>query len=209
MTPLVFIHYGCHHCAPTEWLNYDASPTLRLERLPILGRLIRKNSSRFPRNVVYGDIVHGLPVEEASCDGVYCSHVLEHLAFEDCRRALINTHRMMKKNAVFRMVLPDLEHYIKSYTMSANNEHRAKEFMIKTSLGQIKRHAGIYSLIIESFGNSSHRWMWDYDSLNYELSQIGFRNIRRALYGDSNNPMFDLVEQKDRWECALGVECQK
>ena len=93
----LYVHYGCHWCASEEWLNFDASPTLRLERLPVVGRMVRKNARRFPSNVLYGDIVRGLPVKENSCDGVYCSHVLEHLALEDCRRALLNTHRMMKK----------------------------------------------------------------------------------------------------------------
>lgn len=105
----IYVHYGCHHCASPEWLNFDASPTLRLERLPVVGRLVRKNARRFPANVIYGDIVLGLPVSPDSCNGVYCSHVLEHLALEDCRRALLNTHRIMKRGGIFRMVLPDLE----------------------------------------------------------------------------------------------------
>jgi hypothetical protein len=100
MTSSLYVHYRCHHCVPSQWLNFDASPTLRLERLPVVGRLVRKNARRFPANVIYGDIVHGLPVKANSCDGVYCSHVLEHLALEDCRRALVNTYRIMKRGDI-------------------------------------------------------------------------------------------------------------
>src|SRR5882724_7131927 len=32
-----YVHYGCLFCAPESWLNFDASPTLRFERIPILG----------------------------------------------------------------------------------------------------------------------------------------------------------------------------
>ena len=206
----LYIHYGCHCCAPSEWLNFDASPTLRLERMPVIGRLISKNSKRFPPNVLYGDIVRGLPVKDSSCDGVYCSHVLEHLALEDCRRALLNTYRMMKKGALFRMVLPDLEQCIKNYSSGGGEiSFRAEEFMKQTGLGQTKRPRGIYSLLIEAFGNSRHRWMWDYKSLHYELEKIGFQNIRRARFGDSRDPMFCPVEQKERWENALAIECEK
>ena len=60
----LYVHYGCHHCAPVEWLNFDASPTLRLERLPVIGRLVRKNAGRFPSNILYGDIVSGLYVRK-------------------------------------------------------------------------------------------------------------------------------------------------
>lgn len=91
MQKLLFVQYGCHHCAPKTWQNFDASPTLRFERFPILGKLYTKNPTRFPENVEYGDIVKGLPLPSNSCDGVYASHVLEHLALEDIRVALKNT----------------------------------------------------------------------------------------------------------------------
>ena len=86
-----YVQYGCGWSAPKEWQNFDASPTLRFERLPIVGYLYTKNKSRFPNNVKYGDIVKGLPVPADSCKGVYCSHVLEHLSLDDFRVALRNT----------------------------------------------------------------------------------------------------------------------
>lgn len=204
----LYVHYGCHWCAPSEWLNFDASPTLRLERLPVVGRLVRKNARRFPANVNYGDIVKGLPLDPESCDGVYCSHVLEHLALEDCRLALQNTYWIMKKGAVFRMVLPDLEYYIGQY-ISSKDPERCENFMKSTSLGEIKRPGGVRNLLIESFGNSRHRWMWDFDSLSHELSSLEFQRIRRARFGDSQDQMFRLVEQEERWKNALGIECKK
>jgi ubiquinone/menaquinone biosynthesis C-methylase UbiE len=125
--------------------------------------LISKNSERFLPNVLYGDIIRGLPVKDNSCDGVYCSHVLEHLALEDCHRALLNSYRMMKKGLLFRMVLPDLEQCIKNYASGGGEiSLRAKEFMKQTGLGQTKRPRGIYALLIEAFGNLRHRWMWDF-----------------------------------------------
>ena len=107
------------------------------------------------------------------------------------------------------MVLPDLEQYIKNYTNSAKISTRAEAFMTQAGLGQSRRPRGMHSLLIESFGNSRHRWMWDFSSLHYELKKIGFQNIRRAQFGDAKDPMFRLVEQKGRWENALGIECKK
>jgi hypothetical protein len=85
----LYVQYGCSFSAPEGWLNFDASPTLRFERIPLLGKLYTKNESRFSPEVRYGDIVRGLPLEPSSVDGLYASHVLEHLSFEDCRLALI------------------------------------------------------------------------------------------------------------------------
>jgi hypothetical protein len=93
----LYVQFGCGWDAPTNWLNYDASPTIRVEKIPIIGKLLsstlKKNPAPFPKNVKYGNSVRGLPLKESSCDGVYCSHVLEHLALKDCRRALLNNEK--------------------------------------------------------------------------------------------------------------------
>lgn len=54
-----YIHYGCGCSAPSGWRNFDASPTLRFERLPVIGRLYTKNAFRFPQNVEYGGYCQG------------------------------------------------------------------------------------------------------------------------------------------------------
>src|ERR1700693_1069972 len=75
-----YVQYGCGWSAPQEWTNFDASLTLKWERLPVLGRSYTKNARRFPPNVKPGDIVKGLPIPEESCQCVYVSPVLDHLA---------------------------------------------------------------------------------------------------------------------------------
>lgn len=96
-----YIQYGCGRSAPKNWRNFDASPTLRFERIPFLGRLYTKNDFRFPGNVEYGDIVKGLPVPDNSCKAVYCSHVLEHLSLWDFRMALKNTYKILQKGGIY------------------------------------------------------------------------------------------------------------
>ena len=95
--------------AGAGWRNFDASPTLRIERLPLVGRFVKLNPQRFPDAVEYGDVVRGLPVPDASCAAVYASHVLEHLTLADFRVALAHTYRMLAPRGLFRLVVPDLE----------------------------------------------------------------------------------------------------
>ena len=54
--------------APSDFDNFDVSPTLRFERIPIFGALYTKNSTRFPANVKYGNIAYGLN----GVDDYYC-----------------------------------------------------------------------------------------------------------------------------------------
>ena len=41
-----YVQYGCGLSAPHEWLNFDASPILRLQKLPLLGQLV--GGPKFP-----------------------------------------------------------------------------------------------------------------------------------------------------------------
>src|SRR5437870_3987776 len=107
------LHYGCGVFEAPGWYNWDASPTLRLQRLPLVGAVFRKwLPPHFPASVHFGDIVHGLPLQPDSCEAIYCCHVLEHLALEDLRSALHNTHRYLKVGGIFRLVVPDFEQLV-------------------------------------------------------------------------------------------------
>jgi SAM-dependent methyltransferase len=203
-----YVQYGCGQSAPERWNNFDASPTLRFERLPFIGKLYTKNSCRFPDNVKYGDIVIGLPIPDNSCKGVYCSHILEHLSLEDFRQSLKNTHKILKNGGYFRLVVPDLEYSIKKYLDNESTDS-SLIFLRETYLGKEQRSRGIKGAIKEWLGNSQHLWMWDYKSLSKELRDAGFLNIRKAEFNDCMDIMFKEVENKDRWIDCLGVECNK
>jgi ubiquinone/menaquinone biosynthesis C-methylase UbiE len=175
----------------------------------VLGRLYTRNAAgRFPENVEYGDVVRGLPVDENACDGVYCSHVLEHLALSDFRVALENTHKILKSNATFRLVVPDLRICVQKY-LNSPSAQASIEFLKETCLGEETRPRSLKGLVTSWLGNSKHLWMWDFKSLALELQAAGFVEIRRAAFCDSPDPKFATVEAQDRWDDCLGVECRK
>ena len=203
-----YVHYGCGFYAPASWRNFDASPTLRFERLPIVGSLYSRNASRFPENVEYGDIVRGLPVAEGSCRAVYCSHVLEHLSLDEFRSALRNTRTLLQGGAIFRLVMPDLEECVKVYT-SSQDADAAIRFMSSSGLGTEARPRSARTLLSALFGHARHHWLWDFKAARLELERSGFREVRRAHYGDSSESRFADVEEPARWTHCLGIECRK
>jgi SAM-dependent methyltransferase len=204
----LYVQYGCGHTTADGWRNFDASPTLRFERLPFVGRLYAKNASPFPDSAEYGDIVKGLPVDMNSCDAVYCSHVLEHLSLADLREALRNTFVILKPGGLFRFVLPDLEYYIRQYIADPDTDASLR-FMIHTGLGCETRTRGLLGLAVAAFGNSRHLWMWDYKAMCRELEKAGFDEIRRATRGDCIDPAFEPLEVEERWLNCLSIECRK
>jgi hypothetical protein len=215
-----YVQYGAGTSGPASWRNFDVSPTLRLQRIPLAGKLLQRTllSSRpvFPETIEYGDIVRGLPIVGGSCRAIYCSHVLEHLALADCRRALRNTYDYLEPGGVFRMVLPDLRSLAAAY-LAHGGADGAHLFMERSCLGVGTRSLG--ARLAAALGNSGHLWMWDFPAMSVELERQGFVDIREAAHGDSDEARFADVEEADRWTESgmtagsvircLAIECRK
>lgn len=174
------VNFGCGLSAPKTWRNFDASPSLRLQRLPLFGSLIGilRSGVKFPANVEYGDIRKGLPLADSSCELIYCSHVLEHLSRNDCRRALKQTYSLLRPGGTFRLVLPDLETAVKEY--KRGGPAAAERLLEATGLGTEERAQGLRSVVEAIFGNSQHLWAWNFAAIKKALNEVGFRKIRRA-----------------------------
>ncbi len=194
---------------PTGWTNLDASPSLRLQRLPLVGGLMRRMvRPEFAGNVAYGDVTRGLALPDGAAGIVYTSHMLEHLAQRDLDVALREIHRVLAPGGRFRSVLPDLEFEARRY-LASDAPDRASDFMQATLLGVEARERGLVPALRGWLGNSAHKWMWDFTSMSEHLKRAGFVDIRRASVGDSTEPAFNDVENPERWLDCLGFECRK
>jgi len=202
-----YVQYGCSTCTPDGWLNFDCSPSFRLQRIPLLGRFAP--GERPPGRVLFGDICRGLPVPDNSADAVYCSHVLEHLSLNDVGVALRNTYRILRPGGIFRFVLPDL-HVLAQEYLDSNAPDAATSFMDNACLGVHDRARGLSHFLRSWLGNSKHLSMWDFPSMSAKLVAAGFTNIRKAALGDYPDELFARVEHPIRWDrLSFGVHCVK
>lgn len=206
MSAEVRVHYGCRDKLSRSWLNFDASPMLKVERLPLIGPVLRRlagGGSPFPSGARYGNIIDGPLVPEGAARAVFGSHVLEHLRLQDARVALVNAYRMLTPGAVFRLIVSDLRSRAKLYLqqLAAGDPEAAANFMRYTLLGQEHRPRGLINPIRRAFSGSSHLWMWDVVSMRAELGRCGF----------AKDPAFAEIEDASRYidntlqreECAL------
>jgi predicted SAM-dependent methyltransferase len=210
----LYVQYGSGpFSAPAGWKNYDSSPTLRIQKIPLIGKLLKPVMHvSFHPDVLQGDILKGLPgIRENSCDGIYCSHVLEHLAYNDCLLALRNTFHILKPGGYFRCVVPDLASAAKRYIAQlSNNDPKANTaFMEETLLGKEERIRGFKQMIAMTLGNREHLYMWDQLSLTHQLEAAGFKDIRNCAFNDSPDTMFKLVEEEIRFNNAVALEATK
>ncbi|MBI9038602.1 MAG: methyltransferase domain-containing protein [Bacteroidales bacterium] len=208
-----YVQYGCGQIAPDGWLNFDVSPTLRLQRVPLL-RLILKPyfDVHFPKNAKYGNIVKGLPgISENSCDAVFSSHVLEHISLNSCRIALKNTYKILKPDGVFRVIIPDLwpcvEKYIKEYKQA--DKDASINFINCTMMGTEKRLYGFKAFMKANYGSEAHLWMWDKYSFAEEIRKVGFKSVKPYSFTDKKDKMFELVEEEERFRDSLAFEAIK
>lgn len=220
MSASIYVQYGSGCVSVPGWLNFDCSPTLLLQRLPILGGLIRpKLNCIFDDEIIYGDIVKGLPIKPESVDALFCSHVLEHLTLDDFNLALRNSFEYLKKGGLFRLIVPDLNWYISQYVSTKSDplisierkQLASVDFMLKTYLGETSSRTSIFGRLIQSFGNSRHLMMWDFDSMSYFLKMHGFTDIQKFHQGCGDD-MFCRVESDHQFgECGqhLALQCSK
>ena len=209
----LYVHYGCGQCAPPEWKNFDVSPTLRIQNTPVLGWLLRSNLGQvFDKNVQYGDITKGLPgIKDNSVDGAYCSHVLEHMSLGDFRKAIANTYKMLKPGGTFRLIMPDIKVLVDDYLAdkAKGDPEACIRFIKRTIMGMDERPATLKGRAKQAFGYLGHLWLWDNESAINELQKVGFKNIRQIEFNDSPDPMFKLVENKERFELCVKLEAIK
>jgi hypothetical protein len=141
-----YVQFGCGFSSPKEWINFDYSPAILIQKFPVLGKFLKLFLKvTYPKNVKYGNIVKGLPLKKSSCKAIFSSHTLEHLSLEDFRKALKNTYALLQRGGVFRCIVPDLEQLARECLKSLNNEDRdASIVFLEKSLLGIKKEPSLY-----------------------------------------------------------------
>jgi len=210
------LHFGCGLNAPAGWENIDASSSLRIAKLPLIGEACGKTFN-FPawqtNNTKYGDVVRGLSCPKEQYELVFSAHVLEHLSLEDFHSAISNVSLYLKPNGIFRTIVPDLDQYIQEY-VSLRSDEKTKEtasiqFLERSLLGRKSTRATALSRIKQGLSNGNHQWMWNKDSLVSAISSHRFSDVRLCMYGDWSDQRFSQVERKDDYYFAIGIEARK
>lgn len=208
------LNLGCGKLAADGWLNIDASPYLRLARIPGLARWAARAAGGLdPERVVYGDIVNGLKLERESAELVFASHMLEHLSRPDFHVALDNIYTYTKAGGLVRVIVPDLLYFVETYRTSladpASSSQAADAFMEWSGIGAQNARKSLKHRLREAFSNSRHQWMWDRPSLVAALTDHGFKNCRVCGYGEWRDTRFADVEVEARHEHSICVEAEK
>lgn len=188
------------------WINYDWGllPLLGKFKLsPLLIKLHLLDKSydwKWPK-IKFVDLRGELPDADNSVDYIYCSNVLEHFEKHESIAILKECQRVLKMGGIIRVVMPDLTKLIENYT-SADNFNQEffgyNKDQYDGVIGKFKR------LFIRE-----HQWMYDKNSFNEILTEVGFLNINEQQFRIGELPNLDKLDLEMHKKLCFYYECKK
>jgi predicted SAM-dependent methyltransferase len=116
--------------------------------------------------------------ENESVDLIYACHVLEHADYIESEKALKRWYKILKPGGVLRLAVPDMEAHFAHYYY-----HKNLRLLHSTFWGS-QKHSYDY-----------HKNGWDYKKLKEDLTTVGFRDINRYDWGDTEHFHVDDYSQ--------------
>lgn len=186
MNHLFRLNVGCGQSPTPGWVDFDASPSLLLAKIPysslllmwVQALLFSPEQLSFinfaERNHIrHENAVHRLPVSNNSCSVVYASHVLEHLYKTEARLFLKEAYRILAPRGIMRLAVPDLQIYIDSYQQNFDADQSLRNLYFFPS----KRPGFLRHWVTVLTGNRTlHKWVYNSKSPSRFMLNSGFEN---------------------------------
>lgn len=210
------INVGCGQTPTPGWRNFDNSPSLRLAQVPLVPDLLKKlgliNRAQYrfvqfarEHQIEYGDATKQLPIQDASVDVLYSSHMLEHLDRTEAVAFLREAYRILCPGGIFRIAVPDLEKQVTDYQESGD----ADAFLKATHLCAPRARSFAERLRLLLAGPRHHQWMYDGRSLARVLQEHGFVNAEVLPAGQTRIAGPSALDLGERAAESVYVEAEK
>lgn len=140
----------------------------------------------------------GIPFPDESIHKIYSSHLFEHLYFEEGQMLLDECFRVLVKDGIFSICVPNARLYIESY-LKGNELDRSKFFRVESVYNNTSR---IDYVNYVAYMGKSHKYMFDEENLVTILEKKNFRNVHLREF----DPQLDKLER----DClSIYAEAQK
>ncbi len=180
-----------------RYLKNNAAPKLHLG----CGKKIRSgwlNCDKFaPDANIYLNANRKFPFQTDTFHCIYMEHLIEHVHTDKIPSFLSELYRVLIPEGILRITCPDLELFVRMY--HENNEeffapilerfaarregNMNKHWLVRTKGGAFNTRA------VHRFFH--HRWMYDFETLDWCLREVGFRDVVRQQFRQS------LIEETD------------
>lgn len=120
------------------------------------------------------DVINLTKIENNSISYIYCCHCAEHFSRKDALKAFKRWYDVLKDNGVLRIAVPDLEACFEYYNYT-------KDLRILQNL--------LYGS--QLYKEDFHLNGWDFKTLKEDLEYIGFKNIKRYDWRETEHYYID------------------
>jgi SAM-dependent methyltransferase len=203
----VKLNLGCGEQVVEGWINVDYALGAKLARLPLFKNInnkVKLFEYNWDTNIVIQDLRKTFPWKTESIDIIYSSHLLEHLTRKEGLKFLKKSHRVLKKNGIIRIIVPDLEYYVAQYI---KKEIPADLFIER--LGVLYDESGSsIKQRLSKFLQSPHKCMYDAPALLSALAKAGFNASGKKAF-ESDISDIEAVELEGRTQNAVIAEGRK
>jgi predicted SAM-dependent methyltransferase len=155
------------------------------------------------------DITRGLPLPDASMQGIFTEHCLEHVTYDQCVEVLREFKRVLRKRGVLRVVLPDAGLYLDLYQKRRQGldvEFPYVGVVGERDLEEDSRVAFTPMMAVNRiFRGYGHLFAYDAETLCAMLEHCGFREVERCEFMKGRDQRL-LIDSDVRRPQSLYVE---
>lgn len=146
-----------------------------------------------------------LPFNNSSVARIRCEHVFEHLDKQDeSPEFLKECYRCLKAGGVLRIVVPDMEKFVRTYVTGTNEAWKKIGFDL--SAGFFETPMDILNHTFRQ--NGEHKYGYDFETLFKLVEKSGFKRIEKMEWGKSADPLLEDDLENHR-PYSLYVDCIK
>ena len=153
-----------------------------------------------PGGDIQCDVTQGLPYDDATVDGIYSEHFIEHLSQKDIIAFLRECRRVLRPGGRVRIATPDLDEAVRQYF---ENDWR-QPWLEKYGYAWIRNRAECLNVTLREWG---HQWLVNEEELSRLANLAGLEGPRRCALNASTDGR--LANLETRSESTLVMEYLK
>ena len=199
----MFINLGCGpgKLEALQYENYDSSRKLLLSKLHVPEKFLYHPSKEavWDTRAKFRNVLN-LNFTNDTVDGVYSSHLLEHLYYEDALSLINKIYCFLKPGGIVRFALPDYDNFVDEYiSQRLVNPVDA----IKTFENRLLSHSPARPTITTRLrdyvlGNlHTHKWHPTFPLVKDALNSVGYSTVERKSFRESTLPQMELLESRN------------
>jgi predicted SAM-dependent methyltransferase len=160
----------------------------------------------------YGmDLRYPFKIESNSIDGIFSEHTFEHLSHQEVDNALSESYRILKTEAIIRIIVPDLSILIERYCSNDDEWFQKWHDLVLKDPSRHYMRKYFTNMFAINFTASyyHHKSCWDFESLKKILTSNGFVNIEKCNYNLGTPELLIDSDSEDRKLVSIYIEGKK